>query len=155
LPARSQQAALRVLGDERTRALAGRYADAMERGDADLLVRMLTSDVRYSMPPPPTCLRGHAAVRAFVREDVFPYRWQHRATIANGQLAIGGYILHAGRGRYVASAIDVLTLDGERITAIDAFITAELQRQFGYDGSLAQADFTRFGLPVEIPSPAG
>ena len=85
--------ALRSLGDERIQALAERYADAMERGDADLLVSMLASDVTYTMPPPPTCLRGHAAIREFIREDVAPQRWQHRATRANGQLAIGCYIL--------------------------------------------------------------
>jgi RNA polymerase sigma-70 factor, ECF subfamily len=151
LPARSQQAALRSLGDERTRALAARYADAMQRGDADLLVSMLASDVAYTMPPPPTCLRGHAAVREFIREDVAPQRWQHRATRANGQLAIGCYMLDPGRGRYLATAIDVLTLDGDRITAIDAFLTADHLSQFGYDGRFTAADFARFGLPAELP----
>jgi len=150
LPARSQQVALRSLGDERIRILAGRYADAMQRGDADLLVSMLASDVTYTMPPPPTCLRGHAAVREFIREDVAPQRWQHRATRANGQLAIGCYMLDPGCGRYLATAIDVLTLDGDRITAIDAFLTAEHVRQFGYDGRFTTADFARFGLPAEL-----
>ncbi len=155
LPARSQQAALRSLGDERIRALAGRYADAMQRGDADLLVSMLARDVTYTMPPPPTCLRGHAAVREFVREDVAPQSWQHRATRANGQLAIGCYILDRGRGRYVASVIDVLTLDGGpggRIAAIHAFLTAELLRELGGDGYFTASDFTRFGLPTELPA---
>jgi RNA polymerase sigma-70 factor, ECF subfamily len=151
LPARSQQVALRSLGDERVRILAGRYADAMQRGDADLLVSMLASDVTYSMPPPPTCLHGHAAVREFIREDVAPQSWQHRATRANGQLAIGCYILDPGCGRYLATAIDVLTLDGDRITAIDAFLTVEQLRQYGYDGRFTTADFTRFGLPAELP----
>jgi RNA polymerase sigma-70 factor, ECF subfamily len=151
LPARSQQVALRSLGDERIRILAERYADAMQRGDADLLVSMLASDVAYTMPPPPTCLRGHAAVREFIREDVAPQSWQHRATRANGQLAIGCYMLDPGCGRYLATAIDVLTLDGDRITAIDAFLTAEHLRQFGYDGRFTTADFARFGLPAELP----
>jgi len=150
LPARSQQMALRSLGDERIRLLAERYADAMERGDADLLVSMLASDVTYTMPPPPTCLRGHAAVREFIHQDVAPQVWQHRATRANGQLAIAGYI-QDGSGRYLATAIDVLTLDGDRITAIDAFLTAEHLREYGYDGRFTTADFTRFGLPANLP----
>ncbi len=150
LPARSQQATLRALGDERIRTLARRYADAMQRGDADLLVSMLTTDAAYTMPPPPTCLRSHEAIRRFVIEDVSTQRWQHRPTRANGQLAIGGYILDADRGRYVASALDVLTLDGEQITAIHAFLTADLLRQLGYDGTFSAADFARFGLPVEL-----
>jgi RNA polymerase sigma-70 factor, ECF subfamily len=149
LPARSQQVALRSLGDERVRSLAERYADAMQRGDADLLVSMLASDVSYAMPPPPTCLRGHAAVREFVRQEVAAVSWQHRATRANGQLAIGCYILDPGRNRHVASVIDVLTLDGEQITAINAFVTAE---QLQAPVRFTAADFTRFGLPADLPS---
>jgi len=152
LPARGQQAVLRSLGDERLQALAARYADAMQRGDADLLVSMLASDVAYTMPPPPTCLRSHAAIRDFIREDVASQRWQHRVTRANGQLAIGCYMLDPARGRYLAAAIDVLTLDGDRITAIRAFLTVELLAQPGWDGSFAAADFAGFGLPAELPA---
>jgi RNA polymerase sigma-70 factor, ECF subfamily len=153
LPASSQQAALSTLGDERIRLLAARYADAMQRGDADLLVSMLTSDVAYTMPPPPTCLRGHAAVREFVREDVVPLRWQHRTTSANGQLAVGCYILDVAQGKYLASVIDVLTLRGDQIAAIRAFLTADLLREFGAEGSFTAADFPRFGLPTELDGP--
>jgi RNA polymerase sigma-70 factor (ECF subfamily) len=152
LPARSQQAALRALGDEQIRALAGRYADAMQRGDADLLVSMLTADVTYTMPPPPTCLRSHEAIRDFVRTQVGALSWQHRATRANGQLAIGCYLLQAGRDRYVPAAIDVLTLDGEQIAAIYAFLTNDLLRELGHDGRFAPADFAAFGLPLELPA---
>src|SRR6204780_2190491 len=152
LPARGQQAVLRSLGDERLQALAARYADAMQRGDADLLVSMLASDVAYTMPPPPTCLRGHAAIRDFIREDVAPQRWQHRVTRANGQLAIGCYMLDPARGRHLAAGIDVLTLDGDRITAIHAFLTVELLAQPGWAGSFPAADFAGFGLPAELPA---
>ncbi len=152
LPARSQQAALRALGDEQIRALAGRYADAMQRGDADLLVSLLTADVTYTMPPPPTCLRSHAAIREFVRTQVGSLSWQHRATRANGQLAIGCYLLEAGRDRYVPAAIDVLTIDGGQIAAIHAFLTSDLLRELGHDGRFAPADFAAFGLPPELPA---
>jgi RNA polymerase sigma-70 factor (ECF subfamily) len=152
LPARSQQAVLRSLGDERIRVLAGRYADAMERGDADLLVSMLATDIAYTMPPPPTCLRGHAAIREFVREDIVPLVWQHRTTQANGQLAIGCYILDPGRGKYRALGIDVLTLDGEQITAIHAFLTAEQLEELDCHSYFTAADFGRFGLPAELPA---
>ncbi len=57
LPAKSQQATLRELGDEHVRALAERYADALERGDADTLVSMLTADATWSMPPIPDLVR--------------------------------------------------------------------------------------------------
>jgi RNA polymerase sigma-70 factor, ECF subfamily len=150
LPARSQQAVLRSLGDERVRALAGRYADAMQRGDADLLVSMLAADVAYSMPPA-TCLRSHEVIREFVREDVAALTWQHRVTRASGQLAIGCYILDRDLGTYVASVIDVLTLDGEQITAIHAFLTPERLRRDGCDGYPSNVEFARFALPAELP----
>jgi RNA polymerase sigma-70 factor (ECF subfamily) len=103
------------------------------------------------MPPAPTCLRSHAAIRDFIREDVAPQRWQHRVTRANGQLAIGCYMLDPARGRHLAAAIDVLTLDGDQITAIRAFLTVELLAQPSWDGSFAAADFARLGLPAELP----
>jgi hypothetical protein len=45
--------------------------------------------------------------------------------------------------------IDVLTLDGEQITAINAFVTAE---QLQAPVRFTAADFTRFGLPADLPS---
>ena len=45
LPTRSQQSTLRMLGDQRTRDLVHRCADAMERGDIQTLIGMLTQDV--------------------------------------------------------------------------------------------------------------
>ncbi|HEY1914477.1 MAG TPA: sigma-70 family RNA polymerase sigma factor [Streptosporangiaceae bacterium] len=147
LPARSQQATLRSLGDERVRALAARYADAIERNDVDLLVSMLTSDATWSMAPYPMWYQGVPAIREFLTEDVSSVRWQHRTASANGQLALGCYIFNAKRGRYVAAVIDVLTLDGDRITAVDAFIT---QEDSGVSYPFTVASFARFGLPAEV-----
>ncbi len=42
MPAATQQQVPRALGDQRIKAIAGRYADAVERGDADTLISMLT-----------------------------------------------------------------------------------------------------------------
>src|SRR6202020_1949240 len=52
-------------GAAQTRALAGPYADAIERGDADLLVSMLTRDATWTMPPECERIRGTAAMREF------------------------------------------------------------------------------------------
>jgi RNA polymerase sigma-70 factor, ECF subfamily len=54
LPARSQQSVLRALGEERTRVIVERYADAIQHGDADTLISMLTHDPTMCMPPLPT-----------------------------------------------------------------------------------------------------
>ena len=105
------------------------------------------------MPPECECIRGTAAIREFIRNDVGSERWQHRATRANGQLAIGCYTWAAGQGRYEASVLDVLTLDGGQIAGVHAFIVAEHVQQPGYDGRFRAEDFTRFGLPTVLPAP--
>jgi RNA polymerase sigma-70 factor (ECF subfamily) len=156
VPPRSQQAALRTLGDEQVKALAGRYADAIEQGDADRLISMLTSDATWSMPPSPDCLRGLAAIREFLVDSVGSLRWRHLATRANGQLAVGCYIFSADRGCYLASVLDVLTVCDGKIAAVNAFITTESLRETGAEDNFAHADFIRadfaqFGLPLELP----
>jgi hypothetical protein len=101
LAARSQQATLRSLGDQRTRAIAERYADAIERADADALISMLTEDATWYMPPEPTRFGGREAIREFLVRAPLTERWQHRATRANGQLAVGCYLLDRAQARYV------------------------------------------------------
>ena len=152
LPARSQQAALRALGDQRARAIAGRYADAMERGDIDALVGMLTQEVTWSMPPVPTWFRGIAVVRDFLVRYPLTDRWKHRHTRANGQLAVAAYVYDEDAVRFTPGAIDVLTLDGDRIAAVTGFLTAGLIGADESTGWITGADlFARFGLPPEAP----
>jgi RNA polymerase sigma-70 factor, ECF subfamily len=144
----SQKSTIRALGDERTRKLAERYADAIERGDAETLVSMLTEDAAWAMPPIPTWFRGQQAIVAFLTEDVFPERWRHRVTTANGQLAVAGYLFSEDKGRFCGAVIDVLTLEGDRIAAVTGFLTAE--ETDDDDRFSASSVFPRFGLPVEI-----
>ena len=68
MPARSQQATLRSLGDERVRAVVEGYLDAWERGDVDALVAMLAEDATFQMPPYPTWWRGREVIAAFAAE---------------------------------------------------------------------------------------
>jgi RNA polymerase sigma-70 factor (ECF subfamily) len=142
LPERSQQATLSALGDQRTRQLAQRYADAIERGDADALITMLTEDATWSMPPTPTWYQGHASLRDWLVREPLAERWRHWPTMANGQLAVGCYL--ADGDRFTPAVLDVLTLDGERIDAVTAFLFHE-----GGTESPERA-FARFGLPAEL-----
>jgi RNA polymerase sigma-70 factor (ECF subfamily) len=137
LPEQSQQATLRALGDERLRALVERYADALERADVDAVVALLTEDATWSMPPHASWYRGHESIAAFLLDGPFTVRWRHVATRANGQPAVGCYSWDEARGAYVASVLDVLTLRGERIAAVTAFLDPGV--------------FPRFGLPPELP----
>ena len=100
LPARSQQEALRALGDRGVADLAHRYATALETGDVDALLGMLTDDATWSMPPTPTWYQGHESLRVWLAGGPLVERWQHRATSANGQLAVGCYLFDTATGRY-------------------------------------------------------
>jgi RNA polymerase sigma-70 factor (ECF subfamily) len=153
LPEHSQQVMLRALGDEKVRNLAARYGEAIENGDIETLLSMLTEDAAWSMPPLAGWYRGPQSIAEFLRRDVFPERWRHRTTGANGQLAVAGYILDDDRGRYVAAALDVLTLDGGRIAQVTGFLAfdrTDASDQGGYRFVGADA-FAPFGLPGALP----
>jgi RNA polymerase sigma-70 factor (ECF subfamily) len=53
VPSPTQQQMLRDIGDARLRHIATRFSSALERGDAEALVALLTEDVTWSMPPLP------------------------------------------------------------------------------------------------------
>jgi RNA polymerase sigma-70 factor (ECF subfamily) len=151
LPARSQQVTLRSLGDDRVRTLAGRYADAIEAGRTDVLVKMLTADATWAMPPLRTWYHRREAITAFLENHVFLERWRHVTTSANGQLAVGCYTFDPELGRFVPSVIDVLTLDGDRIARVDGFLTTEMLRRQGYKGNIIGTEqFARFGMPADV-----
>jgi RNA polymerase sigma-70 factor (ECF subfamily) len=151
LPTRGQQSTLRALGDQRTRATVERYVDAMERGDADTLISMLTEDATWSMPPIPTWFRGHHSIREFLVRYPLTERWKHRPTQANGQLAVGCYLFDQDKGSYAPAVIDVLTLEDERIAAVTGFLITEVPGPLQAGAQTAGAEiFARFGLPAEL-----
>jgi RNA polymerase sigma-70 factor (ECF subfamily) len=133
LPERSQQAALQALDDEGLRELVDEYVDAWERADVDAVVAMLASDATMTMPPLPTWYRGRDAVAAFL--EGWPLRtgrrWRLVPIRANGQLAFAHYVWDDEREAFAAHDITVLTLDGERVGEITAFLDAELIPEFG------------------------
>jgi RNA polymerase sigma-70 factor, ECF subfamily len=137
-PEQSQQQTLRALGDTRLRELVHCYATALEQGDADTLVSMLTADATWSMPPLPSWYRGTAAVTDFLVRLPLRHRWRHLPVRANGQQAVACYIWDEQVGAFVGRIVDVLTLRGDRIAAVTAFIDEGL--------------FPRFDLPPTLPA---
>jgi len=135
-PERSQQAALRELGDARQRDLVQRYSRAMTEGNVEGVLALLTEDATWSMPPSPDWYTGHATIAGFLVAGPFKMRRKHQATTANGQPAVGVYRWDDARGTYRPFALDVLELRGERIAAVTAFIES--------------IDFANFGLPPEL-----
>lgn len=96
---------------------------AMERNDVGTVVGMLTEDAAWSMPPLASWYRG-PAVKDFL--EVGPlsgeFRWRHVPTTANGQAAVGCYTWHEDVNAYLPFCIDVLTIEGDRISEVTAFV---------------------------------
>jgi RNA polymerase sigma-70 factor (ECF subfamily) len=138
VPDRSQQKTLRDLDDGRMHRIVADYSAALERGDTDALVALLTEDVTWSMPPLPHWYRGIEAVTDFAVAVPLGAcgAWRRIPTGANGQPATGSYLWDDAAGRFQAFAIDVLTLRGEQIVEITTFIGPE--------------HFTVFGLPPTL-----
>jgi RNA polymerase sigma-70 factor (ECF subfamily) len=136
LPDRSQQATLRSLGDERTRQLVEAYVDAWARKDVHAVATLLAEDAVFSMPPVPSWWRGREAIASFAGLETCPETRQV-AVRANGQLAIASYGRDEETGRFVASAIDVLTLEGALVKEVTAFVTPDIIPRFGLPAELA------------------
>jgi RNA polymerase sigma-70 factor (ECF subfamily) len=114
------------------RAIVGRFADAIETGDIDAVVALLTQDAWLTMPPEPYEYQGPGAIGAFLR-DRTALRGAPRlvATRANTQPAFGCYFPSPKTDIARPYALLVLTLEGERISAITWFGGASVFPQFG------------------------
>jgi RNA polymerase sigma-70 factor (ECF subfamily) len=137
LPERSQQATLRALGDDGVRVVVEGYMDALDRGDVEAIIRLLSEEATWSMPPAPEWVRGEPAIREFLHAGPLSRTWRHLPAHANGQAAVGCYVLRDGR--YRAYVLDVLTLDGPRVAAVTAFIDPSLFASFGLPDEYARA----------------
>jgi RNA polymerase sigma-70 factor, ECF subfamily len=145
-PGHSQQAVLRSLGEGRVARLAHQYADAIEAGDVEMLLDMLTEDATWSMPPIPNWFTGHDALRGWLVRDPLPLRWRHHPTMVNGQLATGCYLFDQRAGDFLPHVIDVLTLSPDgKIAAVTAFLVTEDRNPEEF--------FAAFGLPPRAPRP--
>jgi RNA polymerase sigma-70 factor (ECF subfamily) len=104
------------------REIVGRFADAIETGDVDAVVTLLTDDAWLTMPPEPYEYQGPSEIGAFLR-DRTDRRGAPRlvATRANTQPAFGVYFGSAQADIARPYALFVLTLEGRRISAITWF----------------------------------
>ena len=122
---------------KRERDTVGRFADAIQTGDIEGVVALLTDDAWLTMPPQPYEYRGPVAIGAFLRgREVARGRLRLVATRANGQPAFACYLPPAPDDIARPYALFVLTLEGDRISAITWFA----------DDSV----LTRFGLPPRL-----
>jgi hypothetical protein len=121
------------------RDVVGSFADAVEQGDVDAMVALLTDDAWLTMPPEPWEYQGPTAIGVFLRDREVRRGAPLRLlpTRANGQPALACYLARTPTEVARAYSLFVLTLEGDRISAITWFA----------DGSV----FPRFGLPETLP----
>jgi RNA polymerase sigma-70 factor (ECF subfamily) len=160
MPERSQQVTLRELGEARMRELVDDYMEAMRTGDVNRVVSMLTAEAAWSMPPLASWYGGLDEVEVFLRNGPLngEWRWRHHPGTANGQLAVGTYTWIEADRTHQPFSLDVLTLDGDRIKEVTAFIVRLTDVPDGYsrwpdhepDPRLVESVFRRFGLPDHI-----
>ncbi|HEY4018827.1 MAG TPA: sigma-70 family RNA polymerase sigma factor [Pseudonocardiaceae bacterium] len=130
-PGLRAKAALPTSG--RDRELADRFAEALQRGDMNAVLDMLTQDAWFSMPPEPYVWRGRETVARFLAERFSGHRYRLIPTTANGQPAFALYLVEERTSVAHAHGLVVLTFAGEKISVVTRFVDTGI--------------FSRFGLP--------
>jgi RNA polymerase sigma-70 factor (TIGR02960 family) len=125
-------------GSARERRLVGRFADAVESGDIDAVVSLLTDDARLTMPPLPLEYQGHEAIAALLRHraELLGAPLRVVSTRANAQPAFGCYLRDPQAAIARPFGLLVLTLAGDAIAAITWFADTGLFRHFGLPRTL-------------------
>ena len=123
------------------RRLVGRFADAVQSGDVDEIVALLTGDARLTMPPQPLEYEGHDAIAAFLRHRAVLRGAPLRVvpTRANTQPAFGCYLPDAHSAIARPYGLIVLALEGDAIAAITWFADTGVFRHFGLPRTLPDA----------------
>jgi RNA polymerase sigma-70 factor, ECF subfamily len=162
VPAQSQQATLRVLGDERLTEIVDRYVDAWERSDVEAFAAMLAEDATFAMPPLASWYQGRDAIALWAAGWPLSGAWNWRVvrTTANGQPALGFYAWNAEDQGYRPFALNVLSLRGSQISDVTAFIARSPEprdRQVferypdePVDAARVGDVFESFGLPTRL-----
>ncbi|MDN3354987.1 sigma-70 family RNA polymerase sigma factor [Actinomadura sp. DC4] len=122
----------------RERKIVEDFSRAFESGDVDAILALLTEDVWLTMPPLPLEYQGHAATGHFLATIALRdgRRYHLIPTYANGQPAFGAYLIDPGTPILRAHGVLVLTLSGDRISALTRFMDNSLLPYFGLPRTL-------------------
>ncbi len=162
VPARTQQATLRALGDDGLRRLVDRYVDAWERCDVDAFSALLVEDATFAMPPLATWYTPRETIAGWARRSSLSgaWRWQAVLTRANAQPALAFYAWDDPTGAYLPFALNVLSLRGGLVSDVTAFIVRSIDaaepRAYArfpeqpIDRGRLTGAFERFGLPDRV-----
>jgi RNA polymerase sigma-70 factor (ECF subfamily) len=126
--------------------LAQRFADAYSADDVSALVALLTDDAWLTMPPAPHEYHGATAIGGFLRASAAGRagrRFMLLPTRANAQPAFTCYLGESGDPAVRSSGLVVLSLSGDRISAITRFLDPALpsiisRTIFGSENMLAE-----------------
>ena len=129
-------------GSATERELVTRFAEAFVGDNVDAVVELLTEDALLTMPPEPLEYQGQEAIANFLLDR--GHRQGRRLamqlvpTRANGQPAFGHYLQdpHAPVAR--CYGLIVLTLEGERISAVTRFRDTGIMQRFGLPRTLPE-----------------
>jgi RNA polymerase sigma-70 factor (ECF subfamily) len=136
LPAAGRERAPLPNSKQEREVLAG-FAEAVEAGDIDGMVALLTDDSWLTMPPEPYEYQGPGAIGVFLRDrEVARGAMRLQGTRANGQPAFACYLRSAQTGIARPYAFCVLTLAGERISTVTWFAGSGVFPHFGLPRTL-------------------
>lgn len=110
-------------GSAAEQELVAKLTRAYASGDLDALIALLADDVRVAMPPVPLEYEGRELARQFNATITFREgrTYELVPTRANGQPAFGAYLRTPVDGVRHAAGLLVLTLAGDRVSAITRF----------------------------------
>jgi RNA polymerase sigma-70 factor (TIGR02960 family) len=113
------------------------FVDAIQQGDLDRVVALLTDDAKLNMPPEPFEFHGPRPIAEFLHRAAFWGDLKVVLTRANNHPAFGYYRGDPNANVYRASGLIVLTVVGEQISSMTRFADKGL--------------FASFGLPRTLP----
>jgi len=120
--------------DPMTSALLDRYMHAWESANVDEIISLLIEDTTFAMPPVPFWLQGKGAIQGFISTTLLEGeargRWYLRPIRANGGPGFAWYRKDDADQSYQAYAIQLLSIEGGRVTEITTFVDRSLFRLF-------------------------
>jgi RNA polymerase sigma-70 factor, ECF subfamily len=130
--------ALVNLPNPELRTLLDRYVALWEQDDIPGLVALLREDAWFTMPPTLGWFQGRETIATFFRTIVFntPGKWRLLPTRANASPAFGVYRWQADTGMYKLHTLLVLSIVGEQIASIVAFLDLQNPSAFSLPPTL-------------------
>jgi RNA polymerase sigma-70 factor (ECF subfamily) len=113
-------------------AVVDGFVEAIQVGDLERVVALLTDDARFTMPPEPFAFHGPRSIAEFLRQVAFWGRdIKTVSTRANNDPAFGYYRKDPNADVYRASGMIVLSVTGEQVSSLTRFGDKSLFAGFG------------------------